>query len=52
MLCPCLRILAIAGGGTLASTAFYTQNLKRLGEKITTGTGWPCTTCIVYCPIH
>ena len=32
-------ILAIAAGGTLASTAFYTENLKRLGEKVTTGKG-------------
>ena len=32
-------ILAIAGGGTLASTAFYTQNLKRLGEKVVSGKG-------------
>jgi len=30
---------AIAVGGTLASTAFYSQNLKRVGEKITTGKG-------------
>lgn len=30
-------IVAVAGGGTLASTAFYSKNLQRLGQKITTG---------------
>ena len=32
-------IIAIAGGGVLASTYFYSQNLKRLGEKVITGKG-------------
>ena len=32
-------IIAIAGGGVLASTYFYSQNLKRLGEKVIMGKG-------------
>ena len=40
-------IAAIAGGGTLASTAFYTQNLKRLGEKVASGGTHNCS-----CPCH
>lgn len=31
------QVVGVAVGGTLASTAFYTQNLKRLGAKIVTG---------------
>ena len=34
---PALLVGGIAVGGTLASTAFYSQNLSRLGTKIASG---------------
>merc|ERR1719213_138656 len=32
-----LSIIAIGGGGTLLSTVFFAENLKRLGTKIASG---------------
>ena len=32
-----LPIIAIGGGGTLLSTVFFAENLKRLGTKIASG---------------
>ena len=34
---PALLVGGIVVGGTVASTAFYTKNLERLGKKIVTG---------------
>ena len=34
---PALLVGGIVVGGTIASTAFYTKNLQRLGTKIATG---------------
>ena len=31
------RIIAIGGGGTLLSTVFFAENLKRLGTKVASG---------------
>ena len=32
-----LPIIAIGGGGTLLSTVFFAENLKRLGTKVASG---------------